>query len=89
MSKKHNNGQILKIKEGFNPNSSSIGSIVFSLPVILLWTVPLFGLGAASFFTWISTRKGALDLIDPPVQKKGNPSHQVLKDAEKKGLNEI
>jgi hypothetical protein len=29
-------GKILRIKNGFNPNSSSIGSIIFSLPVSLM-----------------------------------------------------
>lgn len=26
---------VLKIKKGFNPNSSSIGTVVFSFPVVL------------------------------------------------------
>jgi hypothetical protein len=31
-----NPGRILRIKQGFNPNSSSIGSIIFALPVSLM-----------------------------------------------------
>ncbi len=33
--KKKNRGKILKIKQGYNPNSSSMGSIVFVLPAIM------------------------------------------------------
>lgn len=29
-------GRILRVKTGYNPNSSSMGSIVFALPVALL-----------------------------------------------------
>ena len=29
-------GRILRLKEGYNPNSSSLGSVVFSFPAILL-----------------------------------------------------
>jgi hypothetical protein len=29
-------GRILRIKKGFNPNSSSMGSIIFVLPVSLM-----------------------------------------------------
>ncbi|WP_419660784.1 uncharacterized protein Dvar_11910 [Desulfosarcina variabilis str. Montpellier] len=30
------NGKILRVKQGFNPNSSSMGSIIFALPVSLI-----------------------------------------------------
>lgn len=33
-------GKVLRVKEGYNPNSSSLGSIVFSFPVALL-AVPI------------------------------------------------
>ncbi len=29
-------GRILRVKHGYNPNSSSMGSIIFALPVALL-----------------------------------------------------
>jgi hypothetical protein len=36
MKAAENPGRILRIKHGFNPNSSSIGSIIFALPVSLM-----------------------------------------------------
>lgn len=36
-------GRILRVKQGYNPNSSSMGSIVFALPSLLLGTTVLFG----------------------------------------------
>jgi len=33
--KKRPGGKVLKIKRGYNPNSSSMGSIVFVLPAIM------------------------------------------------------
>ena len=34
--KRRSRGRVLKIKQGYNPNSSSMGSIVFVLPTIML-----------------------------------------------------
>lgn len=39
-------GKILKVKHGFNPNSSSMGSIIFALPVSLIAVT--FGMAAIS-----------------------------------------
>ena len=36
-------GKILRVKHGYNPNSSSIGSIVFALPTALLGITAGFG----------------------------------------------
>ncbi len=36
-------GKILKVKPGYNPNSSSIGSIIFALPAALLGITISFG----------------------------------------------
>ena len=36
-------GKILRVKQGYNPNSSSMGSIVFALPAALLGTTTVFG----------------------------------------------
>lgn len=36
-------GKILRVKPGYNPNSSSMGSIVFSLPQIMLGVTTIFG----------------------------------------------
>jgi len=36
-------GKILRIKQGYNPNSSSMGSIIFVLPALLLGITAIFG----------------------------------------------
>lgn len=41
--KKKPGGKILRIKQGYNPNSSSMGSIVFVLPAVLLAITAIFG----------------------------------------------
>lgn len=45
-------GRVLRIKEGFNPNSSSCGSIVFSIHSAMV-VAPVLLAGAAA---WISSR---------------------------------
>jgi hypothetical protein len=40
---KNTKGKILRVKQGYNPNSSSMGSIVFSLPAALLAVTVGFG----------------------------------------------
>lgn len=39
-------GKILRLKQGYNPNSSSMGSIVFALPAALLVVTSAFGLAS-------------------------------------------
>jgi hypothetical protein len=36
-------GRILKVKMGYNPNSSSMGSMIFVLPAALLGITVVFG----------------------------------------------
>ena len=45
-------GRVLRVKEGYNPNSSSLGSIVFSIHTALLAS-PVLLAGAAA---WIAAR---------------------------------
>ena len=40
-------GRILRLKQGYNPNSSSIGTIVFALPAALMASTVAFGAAAA------------------------------------------
>ena len=42
--KKIRKGKILRVKHGYNPNSSSMGSIVFALPAALLGVTAGFGI---------------------------------------------
>jgi hypothetical protein len=43
LSDKNRKGKILRVKQGYNPNSSSMGSMVFSLPAVLLAVTVGFG----------------------------------------------
>ena len=43
---KNQNGKILRVKQGYNPNSSSMGSIVLALPAAIL--AATIGFGAVS-----------------------------------------
>ena len=44
-------GKILKIKQGYNPNSSSIGSIIFVLPVALLSSTAIFAVVSSVLYS--------------------------------------
>ncbi|UCH96747.1 MAG: hypothetical protein JSV88_07815 [Candidatus Aminicenantes bacterium] len=63
--KKKPKGKILRIKQGYNPNSSSMGSIVFVLPAILLVITVIFG-ALSGLFGSILTRN-----LDNPDKKIG------------------
>lgn len=40
---KNTTGRILRVKHGYNPNSSSIGSLVFALPAAMIGVTAGFG----------------------------------------------
>ena len=44
-------GKILRVKIGYNPNSSSMGSVVFALPTMLLSSAVVFGGVASAIFS--------------------------------------
>ena len=50
-------GRILRIKRGYNPNSSSIGSIIFSLPAALLGLTAAFAAAAGLIFSVITRER--------------------------------
>ena len=43
LSDENRKGKILRVKQGYNPNSSSMGSMVFALPAALLAVTVGFG----------------------------------------------
>jgi len=43
-------GRILRVKEGYNPNSSSIGSVVFSIPSMVTFSTLAFSAFASLIF---------------------------------------
>ena len=57
-------GRVLRVKEGFNPNSSSLGSIVFSIHTALV-AAPLLLAGTAA---WIASHLAT----DKPMQTEQN-----------------
>ncbi len=61
-------GKILRIKHGYNPNSSSIGSIIFALPSVLLGVTAGFGLASALIMAKFLDRN--------PENKKGTAESQ-------------
>jgi hypothetical protein len=48
---KSSKGKILRVKQGYNPNSSSIGSIVFAVPTMLLISSAIFGTATIIIFS--------------------------------------
>jgi len=56
-------GKILRIKEGYNPNSSSLGSVVFSIPTAML-AVPVILAGAAAFIAYKFSGKSSEEADD-------------------------
>lgn len=48
---KNKKGNILRVKQGYNPNSSSIGSIVFAVPTMLLVSSAIFGTATTIIFS--------------------------------------
>jgi hypothetical protein len=51
-------GRLLRVKHGYNPNSSSMGSIIFALPVSLLAVTVGLG-GVSSLILSLSLREKA------------------------------
>ena len=50
-------GNILRIKQGYNPNSSSIGSVIFVLPAALLGITAAFGAVSGMIMSTLMTDK--------------------------------
>ena len=50
-------GKILRVKQGYNPNSSSIGSILFVLPAALLGITTVFGAVSGVILSTMMTGK--------------------------------
>lgn len=75
---KNSKGRILRVKMGYNPNSSSMGSIVFILPAALLAVTAGFGIVSGvimSVFIKKSDRKVQNDTAD--ISKSAKREEQV------------
>lgn len=49
-------GRILRVKLGYNPNSSSIGSIVYAIPTMLFVSSIIFGVATTVIFSRFSKK---------------------------------
>ncbi|HEG43716.1 MAG TPA: hypothetical protein ENH94_06690 [Phycisphaerales bacterium] len=58
---KNPKGKILRVKLGYNPNSSSIGSMIFAMPVAMLSAAVAFGTVSGLIFSVFSKKKNAAD----------------------------
>lgn len=54
-------GKVLALKEGYNPNSSSLGSIVFSYPEAFLLAPVIAGTVTAAAVAWFNRKSGKDD----------------------------
>lgn len=61
-------GRILRIKHGYNPNSSSMGSIIFALPLSLIALT--FGSAAVSSLIFSFFLKDKPPLLPPEPRNK-------------------
>ena len=52
-------GKVLRVKQGYNPNSSSLGSIVFSFPAAMLAVPVLLSTTAALIYTKVLNKKNS------------------------------
>lgn len=54
---KNPKGKILRVKLGYNPNSSSIGSMIFVIPVAMLSAAVAFGTVSGLIFSAFSKKR--------------------------------
>ncbi len=57
-------GEILRVKLGYNPNSSSIGTMIFAMPVAMLSAAVAFGTVSGLIFSAFSKKKSAAGTDD-------------------------
>lgn len=72
-SNRKKKGKILRVKIGYNPNSSSMGSIVFILPAALLGITAGFGIISGiilPFFIKSIDKTGQKDTADAAKSKE-------------------
>lgn len=70
-------GKILRVKQGYNPNSSSIGSVIFSMSAAVVPASIIFGMVAGAISTAILERvgrraQGGTQPPGPPAETGGS-----------------
>lgn len=84
-TRKHDNslkGKILRVKEGYNPNSSSIGSMVFALPAALLGITAAFGIVSGIIMAAFMTKTGKSDLKKQGVPDRAEKTSESTEQQE-------
>ena len=76
-------GRILRLKLGYNPNSSSIGTIVFAMPAAMLGLTVAFGAAAAVLCSAVLHRREAASAA-PPSGESESPGSEGSPRREKK-----
>ena len=66
----HQQGNILRVKQGYNPNSSSIGSIIFVMPAALLGITAAFGAVSGVIMSKLLADKPKI--TNPPTEGDSN-----------------
>lgn len=66
-------GRVLRVKEGYNPNSSSLGSIVFIIPAALVAVPVLLATVASLIESRFAGGSSARQPEQQPVQEEGTP----------------
>lgn len=70
-------GRILRLKQGYNPNSSSLGSIVFALPVTLIGLSALFGFAASLLTSAAMGRRSSPDTAQGTGDAGDRPDGEI------------
>jgi membrane protein CcdC involved in cytochrome C biogenesis len=65
-------GRILKVKMGYNPNSSSMGSMIFILPAALLGVTVIFGAISGVIFSLFLKKTEKNSKKEEKSEKKRN-----------------
>ena len=73
-------GRILRLKQGYNPNSSSIGTIVFAMPAALM--AATVGFGAAAAFICGAFARGRGQQVGGPIEADRGEAPATVQDAD-------
>ena len=63
-------GKVLRVKQGYNPNSSSVGSIIFVMPAALLGITAAFGAVSGVIMSKLLADKP--EKTNPPTEGDSN-----------------
>jgi hypothetical protein len=77
-------GKILRIKQGYNPNSSSLGSVVFSFPTAMVALPVIFAtVGALLMTKFINQNNVSSDKDEATDKEQSSPEPSKQENNEK------